>query len=107
MAEAAMLTACMPRPASAPTPIWRSGDLAIWRSGDLAIWDPTLSRKIRHADLHDGSDYTPYEGIEVTGGWPVSTLVRGRVVVEDGKLVAPKGTGTFLPRGKSAFSTER
>jgi dihydropyrimidinase len=84
----------------------RKGSIAIGADADLAIWDPTLSRKIRHADLHDGSDYTPYEGIEVTG-WPVSTLVRGRVVVEDGKLVAPKGTGTFLPRGKSAFSTER
>ena len=79
----------------------RKGSITIGADADLAIWDPTITRKIRHADLHDGSDYTPYDGIEVTG-WPVATMVRGRMVVENGKLVAPKGTGTFLPRGRSA-----
>ena len=77
---------------SAPTPISRSGI-------------PTVTRTIRHADLHDGSDYTPYEGIEVTG-WPVTTLVRGQVVVENGVLKADKGVGAFLKRGKSAFVPE-
>ncbi len=78
----------------------RKGSIAIGADADLAIWDPTITRTIRHADLHDGSDYTPYEGIEVTG-WPIATLVRGQMVVQDGRLVAPKGTGTFLPRGRS------
>ena len=78
----------------------RKGSIAIGADADLAIWDPTITRKIRHADLHDGSDYTPYEGMEVTG-WPVSTLVRGQLVVDNGKLAAPKGIGTFLPRGRS------
>jgi dihydropyrimidinase len=78
----------------------RKGSIAIGADADLAIWDPTITRTIRHADLHDGSDYTPYEGLEVTG-WPVSTLVRGQLVVDEGRLVAPKGTGTFLPRGRS------
>jgi dihydropyrimidinase len=78
----------------------RKGSIAIGADADLAIWDPTITRTIRHADLHDGSDYTPYEGLEVTG-WPVSTLVRGQLVIDEGRLVAPKGTGTFLPRGQS------
>ena len=80
----------------------KKGCIAIGADADIAIWDPTLTKTIRHADLHDGSDYTPYEGIEVTG-WPVTTMVRGRIVVEDGVLKAAKGTGAFLPRGKSAF----
>jgi dihydropyrimidinase len=42
-------------------------------------------------------DYTPYEGIEVTG-WPVMTMLRGATVVDHGQLVAAKGCGTFLPR---------
>ena len=75
----------------------RKGSIAIGADADLAIWDPTITRTIRHADLHDGSDYTPYEGIEVTG-WPVTTIVRGQTIVENGRLVAPKGAGTFLPR---------
>ena len=54
---------------------------------------------ITHDLIHDGSDYTPYEGIEVTG-WPVLTMVRGKVVVDDGALVGPKGHGTYLSRHK-------
>jgi dihydropyrimidinase len=30
-------------------------------------------------------------------GWPVTVLSRGRVVVEDGKLIAARGSGAFLP----------
>ena len=78
----------------------RKGSIAIGADADLALWDPNLTRKIRHADLHDGSDYTPYEGIEITG-WPVTTLLRGSVVVDNGKLVAKKGTGAFLQRGRA------
>ena len=78
----------------------RKGSIAIGADADLAIWDPTITRTIRHADLHDGSDYTPYEGIEVTG-WPTTTIVRGQTIVENGRLVAAKGAGTFLPRGGS------
>ena len=80
----------------------RKGSIAIGADADIAIWDPTIVRTIRHADLHDGSDYTPYEGLEVTG-WPVTTMVRGQVVVENGVLTGEKGFGTFLKRGKSSF----
>ena len=43
-------------------------------------------------------DYTPYEGLEVTG-WPVATIRRGEVVMRDGKVQAEPGSGQFLPRG--------
>jgi dihydropyrimidinase len=53
--------------------------------------------------LHHGSDYTPYEGIAVTG-WPVSTMVRGKFVVRDGKLVGAKSGGEYVPREKSPYA---
>ena len=56
--------------------------------------------------MHDGSDYTPYEGIEVTG-WPVSTMVRGKFVVRDGKLAGKPGDGAYVPRGKSPLAAPR
>ena len=31
-------------------------------------------------------------------GWPVTTILRGRVVVEDGRLDAEPGLGKFIPR---------
>ena len=79
----------------------RKGSIAVGMDADIVLWDPAITRRIAHADLHDGSDYTPYEGIEVTG-WPVLTMLRGEVVVEAGKLTARKGCGTFLPRAASA-----
>ncbi len=75
----------------------RKGAIAIGADADLVLWDPSITRKIRHADLHDSADYTPYEGIEVTG-WPVTTILRGTVVVKNGKLTAEKGIGGFIAR---------
>ena len=46
--------------------------------------------------LHDNVGYTPYEGRVVTG-WPVLVASRGRIVVEDGRLNAARGSGEFLP----------
>jgi dihydropyrimidinase len=43
-------------------------------------------------------DYTPYEGREVVGA-PTHVLVRGKVVVENGKYVGKKGDGKFIKRG--------
>jgi dihydropyrimidinase len=46
--------------------------------------------------LHDNVGYTPYEGRRLRG-WPVTVLSRGRIVVDNGKLAAPRGSGAFLP----------
>src|SRR5258706_3188992 len=78
----------------------RKGAIAIGADADLVVWDPSITSKILHADLHDGSDYTPYEGIEVTG-WPGTTILRGEVIVENGKLAAGKGVGGFIARPPS------
>ena len=47
--------------------------------------------------LHDNMDYTPYEGMEVTG-WPGTIIIRGLVAVEDEKLKLDRGAGEFLKR---------
>ena len=70
------------------------GTISIGADADIAIWDPIIKRTIRHADLHDGADYSPYEGIEITG-WPTTVILGGRVMVRDGALVGKKGDGTY------------
>jgi dihydropyrimidinase len=55
--------------------------------------------------MHHGADYTPYEGIAVTG-WPISTMVRGRFVTRDGELVGREGDGEYVPCARSPFASE-
>jgi dihydropyrimidinase len=80
----------------------KKGTISIGADADIVLWDTSITKPITHADMHDGSDYTPYEGIVCTG-WPVETILRGETIVRDGKLVAKKGAGSFLPRAKSSL----
>ncbi|WP_088343379.1 MULTISPECIES: dihydropyrimidinase [Rhodomicrobium] len=81
----------------------RKGAIAIGSDADIAIWDPEREVTISQDLLHHGSDYTPYEGIAVKG-WPVTTMVRGRVVTRDGELVGKLGHGEHVARDKSPFA---
>ena len=64
---------------------------------DVAVWDPSLARRVRAEDDHSRSDYSVYEGWEVTG-WPVVTIRRGDVVYEDGKVTGAPGSGRAIRR---------
>jgi dihydropyrimidinase len=75
------------------------GSIAIGYDADIALWDPTKTAKISQSGLHHGADYTPYEGLEITG-WPVATMLRGRFVVRDGELLAARGQGHYVTRDK-------
>lgn len=81
----------------------RKGTIAIGSDADIAIWDPEKKQPLTHGLLQDGADYTPYEGIQLRG-WPILTMVRGAVVVRDGKLVGRKGHGRYLSRERSAYA---
>lgn len=76
----------------------RKGTIAIGSDADLVLWDPGRKVTITNAMMQHAIDYTPYEGMEVTG-WPVATLSRGEMVMRDGKVQAEPGRGRFLPRG--------
>jgi len=82
----------------------KKGTIAVDSDADIVIWDPDRNVTISQSLLHHGSDYTPYEGIAVTG-WPVSTMVRGKFVVRDGKLTGAKGAGVYVTREKSPLAT--
>jgi len=79
------------------------GTIAVGADADVAIWDPGRKQVLTHDLLHDGSDYTPYEGTVLTG-WPILTMVRGKVVVRNGELVGQKGHGRYLSRERSAYA---
>ncbi len=72
------------------------GRIAPGADADLVLWDPARRTRLTNALMQHAIDYTPYEGMEVTG-WPVATLRRGAVVMRDGKVQAEPGSGMFLP----------
>mgnify|MGYP000879926778 CR=1 FL=1 len=77
----------------------RKGAIAPGFDADLAIWDPKATRTVSLADQHDAMDYTPFEGLELTG-WPMTVLSRGEVVIEERELKAERGRGRFVARAK-------
>jgi dihydropyrimidinase len=74
----------------------KKGTIAVGSDADLAIWDPEHKTTVTAGILHDNVGYTPYEGRRLKG-WPVTVLSRGRIVVDDGQLLAARGSGAFLP----------
>ncbi|MGB6007361.1 dihydropyrimidinase [Castellaniella sp.] len=76
----------------------RKGSIVVGGDADIALWDPALRVTIRNADLHHDVDYTPYEGMAVTG-WPVMTFSRGRLVSRHREFLGSAGAGEFMPCG--------
>jgi dihydropyrimidinase len=75
----------------------RKGTIAMDQDADIVLWDPERVTTITAAAIHDNAGYTPYEGRTITG-WPVTVLSRGRTVVDQGSLLAERGTGRFIAR---------
>jgi dihydropyrimidinase len=84
----------------------KKGSIAVGFDADIVLWDPNRKVTIRQEILHHGADYTPWEGFEVTG-WPVVTLLRGRVVAENGIILGEKGRGRILDRDLSAYALQK
>jgi dihydropyrimidinase len=79
----------------------QKGTLEPGCDADIAIWDPQREVTLTASMMKDNAGYTPYEG-RVVRGWPVQVLLRGRLVVDDGALLAERGSGRFVPCGTPA-----
>jgi len=76
------------------------GTLEVGKDADIAVVDPNLERVVDPAKLQSFADYSPYEGMKLKG-WPVLTMVRGRVVMRDGAIDPEAGAapaGRYLAR---------
>ncbi|PYM12322.1 MAG: hypothetical protein DMD81_24335 [Candidatus Rokuibacteriota bacterium] len=74
----------------------RKGALQPGSDADIVLIDPSIRRPLTKADFHV-SDYSPWEGWNVLG-WPVTTLLRGKVVVDGGKLYGDPRDGQLVVR---------
>lgn len=64
---------------------------------DIVIMDPQREHTYSQADnLHSDCDYSNWDSWQVQG-FPVTTILRGHVMVDEGKWVGPEGIGAFVP----------
>ncbi|MES2723075.1 MAG: dihydroorotase [Pseudomonadota bacterium] len=64
------------------------GRLAVGNDADFTIVDLKARRTIKHEDMASRVGWTPFDGFEATG-WPMATIIRGRVVMRDDEVIAP------------------
>jgi dihydropyrimidinase len=74
----------------------RKGAIAVGSDADITILDPRRRGTVRALDLHE-TDYTPWEGHEIFA-WPVTTMLRGKVMVENGQYYGTPNDGHYLKR---------
>lgn len=75
----------------------QKGSLLPGSDGDIVIIDPEKEVTLTQGQLHSRVDYTAYEGFRLKG-YPVMTLSRGEVIVQNNQFVGAKGRGRFLKR---------
>ena len=88
---------CAARPAKLFGLYPQKGTIAVGSDGDFVLFDPNKKVTLTKSLLHENVDYTPYEGMALTG-FPVMTISRGEVIVKNGEFLGKKGRGQFMKR---------
>lgn len=88
---------CCQNPARAFGLYPRKGVINIGSDADLVIVDLEKKVQFTHNMSPALGDWTIYEDWEFTG-WPVCTILRGKVIAENGKILVEPGYGQYLFR---------
>lgn len=78
----------------------RKGTILPGADADLVIVDLDRKMKVIPEFLQSGANFSLYEGWELKG-WPVLTMIRGKVVMKEGKIVADAPHGCYIPTSKT------
>ena len=77
----------------------RKGCIAVGSDADIIIFDPNHEHTISASTHHMNVDYSAYEGWKLKGKCR-TTILRGRVAVDQGEVRIDKGYGKFIKRCK-------
>lgn len=72
------------------------GEVAEGRAADLALVDPSARWTLQDDQVRSKAGWTPYAGRHVRGR-VVGTVLGGRLVARDGRLLDGEPSGRFLP----------
>jgi dihydropyrimidinase len=79
----------------------QKGVIAPGQDADILLWDPKASYTISAATQCMATDYSMFEGWQVSGN-ARHVFSRGELVVKDGKWIGKTGRGRFLKREANA-----
>jgi len=79
----------------------KKGALAVGKDADILLWDPKATYTISAATQCMATDYSMFEGWQVSGN-ARHVFSRGELVVKDGKWIGQTGRGRFLKREANA-----
>ena len=79
----------------------QKGVIAAGKDADILLWDPNTSYTISAATQRMATDYSMFEGWEVSGN-ARHVFSRGELVVKDGEWIGQTGRGRFLKREANA-----
>lgn len=80
--------------------VQNKGDIALGYDADLAICDLSRRKVVDHREMHSAQDFSPFDGIELTG-WVETTVLRGNIVFQNNQVVGSPN-GQYLPRKAAA-----
>lgn len=73
----------------------QKGSLEMGTDADICIFDPSVKWTLEDDNVHSASLYTPYRGFKVQGK-AFMTILRGKVIMENGQYYGCPGEGHFL-----------
>ena len=79
----------------------KKGDLLPGSDADVAIWDPERSVTYGLEHSHHRTDYSLYEGWELTG-FPEKVYLRGQLMVDGDQWLGKPGAGRYVKRSTGA-----
>ena len=78
----------------------RKGTILPGSDADLVLVDMEKEQTVDPNNMESDADFAVWEGWTLKG-WPVRTLLRGRTVMLDGKIVGEPGWGQYLRRDRA------
>lgn len=83
-------------PAKAHSAWPKKGSMEVGADADFAFIDLEKEKVVHAGEDFSAQEYTVFEGVKLKG-WPVITMLRGRKVYEDGKIIG-EASGEYVKR---------